>query len=460
MRNFFAVLLVILFTSFHLPAAWAAEEADHTLVIATSSPFEANPRLEYAFLNRYPDGRIVYLEYRNDDDGPTRLMAGQIPDLIELAAFEMTRYTNLNLIENLYEQVFPGGYPRALAQQARHLMELEGAMIGVPRDMTVSRWSIYQRYAKQQGFDIPADGWTIDDFMAYYDAFTPDTDGNGIPDVYFIMPTMTTDADWNPIITKYVGELLEHALINHLDDVDYFLTEDFIRQLEISKLLSTSDKVETLRDERGELIDPNGHTPTLFDYFGNDPGPYRAAARSSFASSVTIAMPVAREGEQSNPASVSYYCLMRGAPHHELAVECMRMMAEEDYQALYDASGAGDRARWFGAEEPSLQLTMTGGIYRRDEVFYSEEYHANVRIVDASMLDAYHVSELTPQSEQYQEQLDFMDQASVIFYDHRAVIEIKRVVFWPALKEYYAGNMTAEEVVRLLYQRLRIALYE
>lgn len=459
MRKFFAVLFVILFTSFHLPVACIAEAVDHTLIIATYYPYMAHPRLEYTFLNRYPDGQIVYLEFSNDD-GATKLLTGQMPDLIELSNHKITRYTNLDLIEDLYQEIFSGGYPDALAPQARHLTELEGAMIGVPKEMSVKRWCIYQRYARQQGFDIPVDGWTADDFMAYYDAFTPDTDGNGVPDVYFITPTMTTDADGNPIITKYVGDLLEEELINHLYDVDHFLTDDFIRQLEICKRLSTGDKVETVWNERGEIINPKGHTPTLFDYIGNDYGPYRAAARSSFASTVTIAMPVAHEGDPINPGSIDYYCLMRGAPHRDLAVDVMRMMASEEYQAIYDGTDDGGGQHCFSAQEPSCQITIEGGIFRRDEMVYSEEYHANVRIVDASMLDMYHITGLEPSPEQYQEQLDFLDHTNVIFYDHMAVIEIKRVVFWPALKEYFADNMTAEEVARLLYQRLRIAMYE
>ena len=460
MRKFFAILFAMLLTSCHLPAARAAEGTDHTLVIATSYPYMANPRLEYTFLNRYPDGRIVYMEFSNYDDGAVKLLTGQMPDLIQLHNHEITRYTNLELIENLYDEVFSSGYPDTLAPQARHLTELEGTMIGVPKEMGVKRWCVYQRYAKQQGLAIPADGWTADDFMAYYDAFTPDTDGDGVPDVYFMTPTMVTDANWNPIITKYVGDLLEEELINHLYDVEYFLTDDFLRQLDICKQLSTGNKVETIWDERGEIINPKGHTPTLFDYLGNDYGPYRAAARSSFASAVTIAMPVAREGDPTNPASVGYYCLMRGAPHRDLAVECLRMMASEAYQAIYDGEDYGAGQHCFSAREPSCQIAIEGGIFRRDEMVYSEEYHANVRIVDGGMLDRYHVTALEPSPEQYREQLDFMDRANDIFYDHMAVIEIKRLVFWPALREYFADNMTAEEVARLLYQRLRIAMYE
>lgn len=460
MRKFFAILFVILFTSFHLPAACVAEATDHTLVIATPYPYMVHPQLEYTFLNRYPDGQIVYLECSNDQDHALQLLSGQMPDLIELSNAQMTRYTNLNLIEDLYEHVFPDGFPQTLAPQAQRLMELEGAMIGVTNKISVARWSMNQRYAKQQGFDLPADDWTIADFTTIFDAFNPDMDGNGIQDIYFMYPSMAMDADMNPILTKYVGDLLDRDIVNHLYDIDYFLTDDFLKQLEISKLLSSSDKVRTAWDERGEIINATDSTPVLFESIGTDTGPYRASGSSSFSLTVSVAMPATCEGERNNPASVGYYSLLRSAPHHDLAVACMRLMTSEAYQAIYDGSDYGGGQHCFSAQEPSLQIAIDGGIFRRDEMVYSEAYHANVRIVDASMLDAYHITALEPSPEQYQEQLAFMDQANVVFYDSMAVVEINRVVFWPALKEYFADNMTAEEVARLLYQRLRIAMYE
>ena len=460
MRKFFAILFAMLLTSCPLPAARATEGAGHTLVIATPYPYMAHPQLEYTFLNRYPDGQIVYLEFSNYQDNALQLLSGQMPDLIELSNSQMTRYTNLDLIEDLYERVFPDGFPQTLAPQAQHLMELEGAMIGVPNGISVARWSLNQRYAKQQGFDIPADDWTITDFMACFDAFDPDMDGNGIQDIYFMYPSMAMDADMNPVLTKYVGDLLDRDVVNHLYDIDYFLTDDFLKQLEISKLLSSSDKVRTVWDERGEIINPTDSTPVLFESVGTDTGPYRTAGSSSFSLTASVAMPATCEGERNNPASVGYYSLLRSAPHHDLAVECMQLMASEEYQAIYDGSDYGGGQHCFSAQEPSLQITIDGGFYRRDEMVYSEEYHANVRIVDAGMLDAYHITALDSSPEQYQEQLTFMEQANVVFYNSMALIEINRAVFWPALREYFAGNMTAEEVARLLYQRLRIAMYE
>lgn len=455
MRKLLAMLLAILLTALYPSVYCHADESDHTLVIATPYPYMANPRLEYTFLNRYPDGRIVYLEFHNYQEDALRLLTNQMPDLIEIYNWQMTRYTNLDMIENLYEQTFPNGYPSALASQTRHLLELDGTMIGAPKQITVERWSIDRRNARKQNFPIPENGWTIDDLLSYFDAFNSDTDGDGFQDISFIETTMTSDDDRNPILTKYAGSLLNQAVTTHLNDIDYYLTDDFVMQLELCKLLSTSDKNKTFWDEKGRLIDSLDTTPDLFGINSVDAGPYRKSDYSDL-----IAMPVAHEGETSNPANIIFYSLMRGASHHDLAMECLQMMTSEEYQAIYDGGTFGGGSQCFGTNEPSLEISMNGGIYRHGEVFYSEEYHANVRIVDASMLEAYRVSELSPLPERYQKHLNFLEQANVVFYDMTALTDINTHVFWPALKEFFADNMTAEEVARLLYQRLRIAMYE
>ena len=455
MRKFFAMLLVILLMSCQLPAVCHAQAQDHTLVIATPYPYVANPRLEYTFLNRYPDGKIVYLEFQNYQKDAVRLLADQMPDLIEVYNWQITRYTNLDMVESLYEQTFPSGYPSALAPQARHLVEIDGAMIGVPKQITVARWKIDRRSARKLNFAIPENGWTIDDLLSYFDVFNPDTDGDGFQDISFIETTMTSDYDRNLILNKYAGSLLDQAIRTHLNDIEYFLSDDFIVQLELCKLLTTSDKVKTFWDEQGRLIDSSDTTPDLFGIVASDVGPYRTSDYSDL-----IAMPVAHEGETSNPANIIYYSLMRGAPHHDFATECLQMMSSEEYLAIYDGSEFGGGSQCFGMNEPSLQITMDGGIYRHGEMFYSDEYHANVRIVDASMLKVYHVNELSPLPERYQKHLTFMEQANVTFYDMTVLNDINSYDFWPALKEYFADNMTAEEVAQLLYQRVRIAVYE
>ncbi|MCH5286134.1 MAG: hypothetical protein J1E43_01825 [Christensenellaceae bacterium] len=456
MRRLLTVLLVIALTSSYLPAVRAAEDTDHTLVIATPNADTANLRLEYTFLNRYPDGKIVYLEFHDYQDNALRLLADQLPDLIELSNGELTRYTNVSLIADLYKEAFPDGYPGALAPQARRFVELDGAMIGVPKSITVRRWKINRSCARKQGFEVPPSDWTIDDFLTqYFEPFNPDADGDGVQDMSFIETVMVGADMWNPIISQYAGDILDEAIIAHLNDVDYFLSDDFLKQMEVCKRISTSDKIQITADDEGRII-ASGLLPQLFSIVAIDVGPYRAVGRTGF-----VTIPLEHAGDPGNPASVTFYSLTSGAPHHDLAVECLQMMASEAYQAIYDGTsyhGGGEQC--FSAQEPSLQITADGGVGRRNDMVYSEEYHANVRIVDASVLDTYHITALTPSPEQYQAQLDFLDQAIATLYDNQTLLEIKGTVFWPALKGYFKDNMTAEEVARLMYQRLRIALYE
>ena len=107
-----------------------------------------------------------------------------------------------------------------------------------------------------------------------------------------------------------------------------------------------------------------------------------------------------------------------------------------------------------------MGITAPGGVNDWEHVAYSAEYHARVRIVDASALEKYRLTELTPEPEAYQAQLEMLAGVGNPFYDAFSLVEICETVFWPAFKEYCEDNMTAEEVARLLYQRLRIAMYE
>ena len=453
-KRWMTLLLALLLAWCQLPAARAADTEDHTLIIATSDVEIANPRLEYIFFSQYPDGKIVYLEIDYYGDDVLKLLTTTMPDLIELPNYQMTRFTDVKLLENLYDQAFPDGFPEALAPQARHLTEMDGAMLGIPKDMYVSRWTVNQTCARKEGLAVPPDDWTINDLMDYYDAFRPDLNGDGEMDFSFIEEVMVADAERHPIITKFVSSMLSEAVIAHLNDIDYFLSDDFLRQLELSKLLSTSDKVQTLTDERGEFLPSVSSKPKLFEITGLDKGPYRGRRASM------VPIPAAHEGESVNPATISYYCLMSSAPHHDLAVACMRLMASEAYQLVYDAPVYMHRTACFGAQEPDSEIIMVGGVNRKNEVFYSEEYHANVRIVEANGLEAYRISDLAQSPAQYQEHLEYLAQADVAFYNNLALGEINQYAFWPALKEYFMDNLTAEEVARVLYQRLRIAMFE
>ena len=107
-----------------------------------------------------------------------------------------------------------------------------------------------------------------------------------------------------------------------------------------------------------------------------------------------------------------------------------------------------------------MQITGPGIADNWKSMAYSEEYHANVRIVDASVLEKYHLTELSPEPEAYEAQLEVMAGLGNPFYDSLSLVEVCETVFWPAFREYCEDALTAEEVAQLLYQRLRIAIYE
>lgn len=461
MRKFFAVLLAMLLTSCLMSVPARAEE-DHTLVIAVYNPGISDPRLEYAFLNRWPDGKIVYVEYSSYNDSSLQMLTGQFPDLILLDEGSLPRYDRVGLIEDLYEQVFPDGYPETLAEQARRLMERDGRMVRISASCAYQCWEINPSAARGLGLDIPAEGWTEQDFITQYlDGFTGDTNGDGVLDVWLMdSRSAVGEEEGSYIINKWVPMGMEDAVIRHMEDPDYFLTDDFIAELEVGKRVYLSDAILTHMDEDFRILSTDGQPRRfLFDDLSTSPGPYRQEKASAFLAA-QIPTPAFCSGEPNQRATVYSYALMRGAPHHDLAVEVMRMMASEEYQSIYDTTYPLRGIRSFGAKEPTLQLVLKGTIYQSDEVFYSEEYHANVRVVDASSQLSVTFSELTPSPETWQAHLDMLDQLSSPFFDNHLFLAISCNVFRPALREYFADNMTAEEVGRLLYQRVRIAVYE
>lgn len=459
MRKLLALLIALLMMPcVSLAEALPEEKADHTLIVATLGASVSDPRLEYAFFNRYPDGQIVYMDYSDIQFSSVQLMAGLTPDIILFPAEWVTRYAKVDILEDLYEQVFPDGYPETLAPQARHLMELDGKMIGMAEHWMTSNWSIDKRYAEKLGYEIPGDGWTEQELMdKYFDGYTGDTDGDGELDVWFVRTGSVTDAEGVPTVKKVVYIGAYDAILNHANDLSYFLTEDFLAELELTKRLTNSEKTPTYFDDNGYFIPGIDVERNLFNDYGGYGGPYRAGVSRSV--SVKIPCPAFLNGEPNNYVWAGYYCMMRAAPHHDLAVEVMRMMASEEYQSLYDSRNYGS-GKCFGAKEPVMGITALGVVDDWENVNYSEEYHARVRIVDASALSMYRLTELTPEPEGYQAQLEAMASLRNPFYDSFTVVEICETVFWPAFKEYCEDNMTAEEVARLLYQRLRIAMYE
>lgn len=460
MRKFFAVLLAVVMAAFHLPAAFADEADEHTLIVATLGGTLSDPRLEYTFFNRYPDGQIVYMAYGSKEMGSLQLMAGLSPDIILFYVGEVLRYAKADIIEDLYEQVFPDGYPETMAPQARHLMELDGKMIGMAEHWMSWSWSINKRYAEKLGYEIPEDGWTEQDLIdRYFTGYTGDTDGDGEQDVWFASTGFLRDAEDVPVIRKAVYIGAYEAILAHANDLDYLLSEDFLAELELTKLLTNSDKLPTLMDENGHFIPGMDTERNLFsDHGGGFTGPYRAGS-SAYGSQVKIPRPAFLNGDANQYIQANYFCLMRAAPHHDLAVEVMRMMASEEYQLLYDGSNYSG-GKCFGAREPTAQIIGPSIENNWQSMAYSEEYHADVRIVDASVLEKYRLAELPPSPETYQAQLEVMAELGNPFYDSLSVVEICETVFWPAFKEYCEDNLTAEEVARLLYQRLRIAMYE
>ena len=462
MRKFFAMLLVILLVSCHLSVPVRAEE-DHTLVVAVFNPMDSDPRLEYAFLNRWPDGRIVYVTYDSYDDSSLQMLTGQFPDLILLDAGTLPRYDRVGLIEDLYEQVFPDGYPETLAPQARQLMERDGRMVSISKSCAFYCWRMNQSVARKLGLDIPTEGWTELDFLErYLEGYTGDTNGDGVLDVWLMDSAIAGGGrgSENYILHKSVPMGMEDALIKHMEDPDYFLTDDFLAELEVGKRVYQSDAILTHVDENFKDLPTDGVPPRfLFDTIGATPGPYRQAQAPAFLAA-QIPTPAFCSGEPNQKVVMEYYALMRGAPHHDLAMEVMRMMASEEYQAVYETPDDTNRQHAFGAKEPTLQMKISGSVYRRDAVFYSEEYHADVRVVDADSRLEVTLSELPPSPETWQAHLDALEKIDCPFYDNYLRLEITSNVFRPALREYFADNMTAEEVARLLYQRVRIAVYE
>lgn len=458
LKKYLSILLLILF----LPSIGVADTSsdEHTLVIATLSASLSDPRLEYAFFNRYPDGQIVYIAYGSVEFSSVQLMAGLSPDIILFPSEWVTRYAKVDIFEDLYEQVFPDGYPETLAPQARLLMELDGRMIGMAEHWMSWSWSIHKRYAEKLGYEIPEDGWTEQDLIdIYFNGYTGDTDGDGVQDVWFAATGAQSDAEGVPIIRKAVYIGAYDAILNHANNLDYFLSEDFLAELELTKLLTNSEKLPTFVDESGMFIPGMDVERNLFnDAGGGYTGPYHNSG-ALYGTWVKIPRPAFLSGEQNNYIGASYYCLMRAAPHHDLAVEVIRMMASEEYQSLYDGYGYSG-GKCFGAKEPVQEITFRGAADDWQSVTYSEKYHADVRIVNASALERYQLTELTPEPEAYQAQLEVLAGLGNPFYDSFTVVEICETVFWPAFKEYCEDNMTAEEVARLLYQRLRIAMYE
>ena len=463
MRKFFAVLLVILLASCQLPAPARAEGEEHTLVIAVSNPVLSDPRLEYAFLNRWPDGKIVYVEYDRYEDSSLQMLSGQFPDLILLDEGSLPRYDRVGLIEDLYERVFPDGYPETLAPQARQLMERDGRMVGISKGYALYCWEMSTSAARQLGLDMPAEDWTELDFVEQYlEGYTGDTNGDGVLDIW-LMDSMIGGGGpgrENYILHKWVPMGMENALIKHMDDPDYFLTDGFLAELEVGKRVYQSDAILTHVDEHMNDLPTDGLPRRfLFETVTSTTGPYRKENASAFLSA-QIPTPAFCSGELNQNVIVNVYALMRGAPHRELAMEVMRMMASEEYQAIYEAPGDTRRQHAFGAKEPTLQMKISGSVDRRDAVFYSEEYHADVRVVDAASQLEITLSDLPPSPETWQMHLDALAQLGDPYYDNYLRLEIVSNVFRPALREYFADNMTKEEVARLLYQRLRIAVYE
>ena len=445
----FLAAFVLLFAAAGVSLGESADNSDHTLIIGVSNPALTDARFEYCFLNQYPDGRIIYLQMNAMSSDNLQMLSGNVPDLMTVTDYSLERYLDLDMFEGLDEHVFPSGYPETLAPQAEHLCMKNGRFAGMLHSCTLLRWKMDPEVARILGFQRPSDTWTWSDFITdYFQPFESRRNDANAPNLRLMQVGAYFDESGNCFLPKIASGWMNEVIHLHMKEPDYFLSDAFVSILETTKLLSNDDAIVSGYNEDGTIM--NELSAVLFEPYGS----YAGAYLSSGDPVGQIPPPRTEEEQQMNLcANVGYLCLLRNAPNLAFARECLQMMGTEEYQQY--CSGPEGCA---GAKEPRHRVAYLKDAFA--EVQYSDVYHTNIRIVDASSLNQYRITELAPDPEKYAERLNLLATSDTVLYNHQAYMEIKRNVLYPALKEFFRDQITADEVARLLYQRIRQAVME
>ncbi|HHV13484.1 MAG TPA: sugar ABC transporter substrate-binding protein [Clostridiales bacterium] len=104
----------------------------------------------------------------------TKLAAGEVPDVMMLAMDQVPRYAGANMIMPLND-LAPQEYVDSLYDVVKEATTINGTMYAAARDVTPKVMYINTKMFADAGINIPADTWTIEEFLEVSQQLTKGT---------------------------------------------------------------------------------------------------------------------------------------------------------------------------------------------------------------------------------------------------------------------------------------------
>lgn len=133
-------------------------------------------KMQETFEAENPDITLNFITIPTDyaNTMVTKLAAGEVPDVMMLAMDQVPRYANAGLLTPITD-LASQEYIDSLYPVVKNALTVDGTMYAAGRDVTPKVMYLNTAMFEAAGIPIPADTWTIDDFLALAQQLTSGT---------------------------------------------------------------------------------------------------------------------------------------------------------------------------------------------------------------------------------------------------------------------------------------------
>ncbi|MDY0290161.1 MAG: sugar ABC transporter substrate-binding protein [Sphaerochaeta sp.] len=145
---------------------------------------------------------FVTIPSKYADTMVTKLVGGEIPDVMMLAMDQVPRYASANILLPL-DTLASKEYKDSLYPVVKQALTVNGHLYAAARDVTPKVMYLNNKMFKEAGLEIPAENWTIGDFTEYAKLLTKGSGANAQWGYYWKNYTDTTFS----LIAAFGGKL-------------------------------------------------------------------------------------------------------------------------------------------------------------------------------------------------------------------------------------------------------------
>jgi len=173
------VVAMILVLTVPLFAQGAKEATIETVKVYTwwdITKFAHLQKMKADFEAKNPDIilEFVTIPSKYADTMVTKLVGGEIPDVMMLAMDQLPRYASANMLLSL-DDLASQAYKDSLYPVVKNALTFNGAMYAAARDVTPKVMYVNVKMFREAGIPIPADTWTLEEFTALAKQLTKGT---------------------------------------------------------------------------------------------------------------------------------------------------------------------------------------------------------------------------------------------------------------------------------------------